>query len=160
MTMSIPARGAGGAWLRGLSWLMLGGWIGAWVLFAFVIAPTAFRVLPSTRIAGELIGPVLTTLHLYGAVAGVALAALAWGLSRTGVCLWLPLAMSVLCLVSQYGVTSRIEQIRPLVFGPGGSPELAARFQLLHQLSMGIYTAVGLAAFLLVAIHARADSAR
>jgi len=158
--MSIPARGTGGTWLRGLSWLLLGGWIGAWVLFAFVIAPTAFRVLPSTQVAGLLIGPVLTTLHLYGALAGVALAALAWGLSRTGVYLWLPLSMSALCLMSQYGVTSRIEEIRPLVFGPEGSPELAARFQLLHQLSMGIYTAVGLAAFVLLALHARADTAR
>ena len=158
--MSTSARGAAGTWLRGLSWLLLGGWIGAWVLFAFVIAPTAFRVLPSTQVAGLLIGPVLTTLHLYGVLAGVALAALAWGLSRTGVCLWLPLSMSALCLVSQYGVTSRIEEIRPLVFGPEGSQELAARFQLLHQLSMGIYTAVGLAAFLLLALHARADSAR
>jgi hypothetical protein len=160
MTNSITSRGAGEVWLRAISWLLLGGWIGAWVLFAFVVAPTAFRVLPSTQIAGQLIGPVLTTLHLYAAVAGVALAGLAWGLSRTGVCLWLPLAMSALCLVSQFGVTGHIEAIRPLVFGPQGSPEFAARFQLLHQLSMGIYTVVGLAAFLLVALHARADSDR
>jgi hypothetical protein len=160
MTMAPPARGADAVWLRALSWLLLGGWIGAWVLFAFVVAPTAFRVLPSTQIAGQLIGPVLTTLHLYGAAAGVTLSCLAWGLSRTGVRVWLPLAMSALCLVSQFGVTSRIEAIRPLVFGPQGGPEFAARFQLLHQLSMGIYTAVGLAAFVLVALQARADSAR
>jgi len=158
--MHTPARGAGGLWLRAISWLLLGGWIGAWVFFAFVVAPTAFRVLPSTQIAGQLIGPVLATLHLSGAAAGVALAALAWGLSRTGVCIWLPLAMSALCLVSHFGVTAQIEAIRPLAFGPEGSPEMAARFQLLHQLSMGIYTAVGLAGFLLVALYARADSAR
>jgi hypothetical protein len=85
---------------------------------------------------------------------------MAWGLSRTGVRLWLPLVMSALCLVSELAVTSRIEASRPLVFGPQGSPEFAARFQLLHQLSMGIYTVVGLAAFLLVALQARADSAR
>ena len=158
--MRTPPRGAGGLWLRAISWGLLGGWIGAWLFFAFVVAPTAFRVLPSTQIAGQLIGPVLATLHLYGAAAGVALAALAWGLSRTGVCLWLPLAMSALCLVSHFGVTAQIEAIRPLAFGPEGSPGMAARFHLLHQLSMGIYTAVGLAGFLLVALHARADSAR
>lgn len=157
MTHSIPLRAAGDVWLRAISWLLLGGWIGAWVLFAFVVAPTAFRVLPSTQIAGQLIGPVLATLHLYGAGAGVTLSASAWGLSRTGICLWLPLAMSALCLVSQFGVTSQIEAIRPLVFGPQGSPEFAARFQLLHQLSMGIYTVVGLAGFLLVALNARAE---
>ena len=160
MTMHGLARGAAGPWLGALWWLLLGGWIGAWVFFAFAVAPTAFRVLPSTQIAGLLIGPVLATLHLSGAAAGVALAALAWGLSRTGAFLWLPLAMSALCLVSHFGVTAQIEAIRPLAFGPEGSPEMAARFQLLHRLSMGIYTSVGLAGFLLVALHARKDAAR
>jgi hypothetical protein len=158
--MQRSVRGVGGVWLRALSWLLLGGWLGAWVLFAFVVAPTAFRVLPSTRIAGQLIAPVLGSLHLYGAGAGVALAALAWGLTRRGWCLWLPLAMSALCAVSHFGVTAQIEAIRPLAFGPAGSPELAARFQLLHRISMGIYTVVGLAGFLLVALHARADAGR
>ena len=129
-------------------------------LDAFVVAPTAFRVLPSTQIAGQLIGPVLAALHLYGAAAGIALAALAWGLARTGWCVWIPLGMGALCAVSHFGVTAQIEAIRPLAFGPGGSPELAARFQLLHQVSMGIYTAVGLAGFVLVALHARADAGR
>ena len=158
--MHIAARGVGAVWLRALSWLVLGGWLGAWVLFAFVIAPTAFRVLPSTEIAGHLIAPVLATLHLYGVVAGLALAALAWGLARTGWCVWLALSMSALCAVSHFGVTAQIEAIRPLVFGPQGSPEVAARFQLLHRISMGIYTCVGLAGFLLVALHARADADR
>lgn len=157
--MSNPRRRDAGAWLRGTSWLLLGGWVGAWMLFAFVVAPTAFRVLPSTRMAGQLVGPVLGALHLYGAVAGVVLALAAWGLTRTGPCLWLPLAMSALCLASHFGVTAQIEAIRPLTFGPEGSPEMAARFQLLHRLSMGIYTAVGLSGLLLVALHARADAA-
>ena len=146
------------AWPRAALWLLLAGWLGAWVLFAFVVAPIAFRVLPTTRIAGQLVGPVLTALHLYGAGAGIALAALAWALSRTGAALWIPLAMAALCLVSQFGVTAQIEAIRDLAFGPSGSPEIAARFQLLHRVSMGIYTAVGVAGFALVAIHARADA--
>jgi hypothetical protein len=128
------------------------------VLFAFVVAPTAFRVLPTTQVAGQLVGPVLRALHLYGAGAGVALAALSWFLARSGPGLWIPLVMSALCLLSHFGVTTQIEAVRPLVFGPGGSPEIAARFHLLHRVSMGIYTAVGLAGFLLVAIHARADA--
>ena len=156
--MRVNQGSAGDAWLRGALWLLLGGWLGAWVLFAFVVAPTAFRALPSTQIAGRLVGPVLGALHLYGVAAGIALAAVAWAMARTGACLWIPLAMSALCLLSQFGVTAQIESIRGLAFGPGGSPEIAARFQLLHQLSMGIYTAVGLAGFLLAAIHARADA--
>jgi hypothetical protein len=152
-----PPSGALAIWLRAFLWLLLGGWLGAWIFFAFSVAPTAFRVLPSTEIAGRLVGPVLAALHLYGAGAGIALAALAWALGRSGWSTWIPLAMSTLCLVSHFGVTTRIEAIRALAFGPSGSPEMAAHFQLLHQVSMGIYTSVGLAGFLLVAIHARAD---
>ena len=150
-------REAGVAWLSAASWLVLGGWLGAWVLFAFVVAPTAFRVLPSTQVAGQLVAPVLAALHLFGAGAGVALAALAWALARTGACLWVPILMSALCLVSHFGVTAEIEAIRPFAFGSDGSSEMAARFQLLHQLSMGLYTAVGIAGFFLAALHARAD---
>ena len=152
-------NGASATSLRAALWLLLGGWLGAWALFAFVIAPNAFRVLPSTQVAGQLVAPVLTALHLYGVAAGIALAALAWALTRTGVSLWLPLAMSALCFVSHFGVTAQIEAIRPLVFGPSGTPDLAARFQRLHGISMGIYTTVGAAGLALVAIHARADAA-
>jgi hypothetical protein len=67
--------------------------------------------------------------------------------------------MGALCLGSHFGVTAQIEAIRAQVFGPSGTPELAARFQLLHGISMGIYTAVGLAGFALLAIHVRADAA-
>ena len=49
----------GAALLRGLLWLLLGTWIGSWLLFALVVAPTAFRVLPSTHVAGTLVAPVL-----------------------------------------------------------------------------------------------------
>lgn len=148
------------AWLRAAEWLLLGAWIGAWLFFALVVAPTAFRALPSTQIAGRLIGPVLATLHLTGAALGPALAALAWGLSRTGIHLWLPLAMGAICAVSHFGVTAQIEIVRPLAFGTEGSPEMAARFQLLHRISMGIYAAVGLAGLLLAALRARADARR
>ena len=56
-------------WLRATEALLLGGWFGSWALFALVIAPTAFRELPSGEIAGQLVGPVLRVLHYYGIVA-------------------------------------------------------------------------------------------
>src|SRR5262245_48888935 len=146
-------------WLRCALWTALGWWLGGWALFAFAVAPVAFSRLPSTQVAGQLVGPVLAALHLYGAAAGVALAGLAWGLARRGAALWLPLAMSGLCLVSHFGVTAEIEAIRDLVFGPGGSPEIALRFQQLHRASMAIYTVVGLGGYALVWIHAGADAA-
>jgi len=149
----------GELWLRSALWIVLGWWIGGWALFAFVVARTAFRVLPSTQIAGQLVAPVLASLHLYGAAAGIALAGLAWALARRGIAIWLPLAMSALCLVSHFGVTAQIEAIRDLAFGPEGTQEIALRFQHLHRLSMGLYTAVGLGGYALLWVHARADAA-
>ena len=83
---------------RSALWLCLAGWIGGFGLFALVVAPTAFRVLPSTEIAGTLVGPVLEALHLYGAAAGLLLALLAWRLGRGPLLCLLPLVLTVACL--------------------------------------------------------------
>lgn len=138
-------------------WLLLGGWIGSWGCFGMVVAPTAFRVLP-TETAGQLVGPVLTALHLYGVVAGIGLAALAATLGRGRLLVALPLVMAALCLFTQLWVTARIEEVRPFVFGPQGSLELATRFTRLHQLSMTIFISVSAAAIALLFLHARADA--
>ena len=144
--------------LRAALWLLLGGWVGAWLLFGLVVAPTAFRVLPSTRMAGTLVGPVLTALHLFGAVAGPLLAGIARALHRPAWTVALPALMGLTCLASQLGISAAIEGIRDLAFGPGGSPEIAARFRTLHQLSMTLFVAVGLAALALAWGHARSDA--
>lgn len=152
--------GAAGGWtsasLRAGLWLLLGGWLGAWTLFAFGVAPVAFRSLPAET-AGRIVGPVLTALHLYGAGAGVVLALLAAAMRRSRWLVVIPLIMGALCLISQFGVTAAIDRTRELAFGPAGGVEDAARFWRLHGLSMGIYTAVGLLALLLLGLHARAD---
>ena len=146
--------------LRCALWVVLGGWNGAWALFAFVVARVAFTALPTTQLAGKVVAPVLAALHLYGGAAGVALALVGWALGRGRAAVLLPLALSALCLTSHFAVTSEIEAIRDLVFGPGGSQELAARFQRLHALSMGIYTVVGVGAYALLWLHVRADAER
>jgi hypothetical protein len=146
------------ALLRGLLWLALGGWIGSWLLFALVVAPTAFRVLPSTAVAGSLVAPVLDALHLYGAAAGLALAALALALRRGVLRVALPLSMAAACLYSQFGVSAELAEIRDQVFGPGGNERLAARFAELHRLSIGIYSAVLLAALALLGLHVVDDT--
>jgi hypothetical protein len=144
--------------LRSALWLLLGGWVGAWVLFAFGVTTTAFRVLPSSAVAGNLVAPLLAGLHAYGAAAGVALALLARGLRRGLPATLLPLLLAGLCLLSHYGVTAEIDVARDAAFGPAGSLEGATRFTRLHQLSIGIFTAVGLGAIVLVLLHARADA--
>lgn len=145
---------------RTLLWLLLGGWVGSWACFGIVVAPVAFRVLPTTEVAGQLVGPVLTQLHLYGAVAGVAISGLGWLLRRGRLAVILPLLMAAACLYSQFGVSAEIAEIRDRAFGPSGSEALAARFTHLHRVSIGIYLAVSAASLLLVGLHAHADTPR
>lgn len=147
-----------GTALRTALWLTLGGWVGSWACFGLVVAPAAFSVLPTTELAGQLVGPVLGTLHLYGLVAGVALAALARAMGRGRVLVIAPLLLAALCAFSHFWVSAELAEIRPLAFGPEGSVEIATRFGALHRLSMGIYLVVSAATLALVFLHARADA--
>jgi hypothetical protein len=151
-------RALGQTALRTCLWLLLGGWFGSYLVFGAVIAPTAFAVLPSLELAGKLIAPVLTKLHLYGAFAGVALALISRPLGRGPLLVAGPIALSALCLYSHFGVSSQLAEIRELSFGPDGSAEVAARFAALHRISLAIFVGVGIAVTALIGFHARADT--
>jgi len=51
------------SFLRYLMLLSLVVWIGGLIFFAFVLAPTAFQVLPNTHLAGNMVGRALSKLH-------------------------------------------------------------------------------------------------
>lgn len=145
--------------LRCALWLLLGGWIGAWTLFATTVAPVAFTRLPSPDLAAEVVGPVLAVLHRYGIVAGVALALLA-ALGRRGALrVVLPLVLALACAVSEFGITPAIHAVRAHAFGPAADAAAAARFARLHRASTALYTAVGVGALVLAVLHARTDAA-
>jgi hypothetical protein len=144
--------------LRTCLWLVLGGWFGSYLLFGAVIAPTAFAVLPSIELAGKLIGPVLTKLHIYGAFAGIALALVSKPLGRSPLMVTAPIALSALCLYSHFGVSAQLAEIGNLSFGPDGSAETAARFAALHRISLAIFIGVGIAVTALIGFQARADA--
>ena len=57
--------------LRFLMLLSLVVWIGGLIFFAFVLAPTAFQVLPNTHLAGNVVGKSLGKLHWLAIVSGV-----------------------------------------------------------------------------------------
>jgi hypothetical protein len=143
--------------LRSALWLTLGGWVGSWAFFALVIARLAFRVLPSPEIAGHLVAPVLGILHWYGAVAGLALAAIALALGRGRVLIAVPLVLAIGCLATQLGVTPRMEALHDLAFGPAGNVAAAAEYRHLHGVSMAIFTAVLSGAIALVVLHVRRE---
>ena len=138
-------------------WFSLAGWVGGFSLFAALVAPTAFQVLPQ-ELAGRMVSPILEALHIYAAGAGLALAALAQGLGRSPLLRVLPLALAGVCLYSQFGVTSRIAEVHDLAFAPEGNPAALVLWGELHSLSMTLFTVVWAGALLLVVLHARADT--
>jgi uncharacterized membrane protein len=46
-------------------------WVGGITFFAFVVAPVAFGVLPSTHEAGLVVGGTLRVLHVMGLISGL-----------------------------------------------------------------------------------------
>src|SRR5580698_7448336 len=56
--------------LRALRLLVMVAWVGGLAFFAFVVAPVAFHVLPSTHEAGLVVGGTLRHLHWIGLVGG------------------------------------------------------------------------------------------
>ncbi len=152
-------------WLREVGlhfflWLLLGSWIGSWVTFGALVAPTAFRALPSTELAGQVVGPVISALHGYGAAAGLLLALLAWSLRRGALLVAIPLAAAAACAWSELVVTPQIAALRPLMVGPEGTPEFAARFAHLHRISVVIFLSVGVSTLVMLAAHVLADARR
>jgi uncharacterized membrane protein len=59
------------SFLRFLMVLSLVVWIGGLIFFAFVLAPTAFQVLPSTHLAGNVVGRALNKLHWIAIFSGI-----------------------------------------------------------------------------------------
>lgn len=59
------------SFLRFLMLLSLVVWIGGLIFFAFVLAPTAFQVLPTTHLAGNVVGRALSKLHWIAIISGI-----------------------------------------------------------------------------------------
>jgi hypothetical protein len=145
--------------------LLLAIWIGAALLFALVVAPAAFAVLPSRTLAGALVGRILPVIFYAGVVIGSLIVILdvlgrsaSWGRTAAG-------AVSALsCAVAQLVVGSRIERIRLSIAGPLDALALddprRIAFGKLHAISVGWLGIAMLAAVIALALAVRALPAR
>ena len=106
--------------LRFLMLLSLVVWLGGLIFFAFVLAPTAFSVLPSRHLAGTVVGRSLGALHWMGIISGVIFLTSSILYSRLTkgtphvfagrhilICL-----MLTLTLISQFGIIPRMDTLR------------------------------------------------
>src|SRR5580698_8566079 len=108
------------SFLRFLMLLSLVVWIGGLIFFAFVLAPTAFSVLPSTHLAGNVVRSALSKLHWIAIASGIVflISSLLHSRFTDGtahifaarhVLLCLMLALT---LISQFGIMPRMDTLR------------------------------------------------
>lgn len=139
-------------------------WVGGIVFFSFVVAPTAFSVLPAQEIAGAVVGRSLGTLHRIGLTCGVIfLAATFLGRFRHAGALRVLVGFMLLCAAfSQFRITPQMESIRAAVGGPIHALPLQdagrATFDRLHQTSVileGVALLAGIGAIALLSREVR-----
>ena len=134
--------------LRIVRFLTIVVWVGGLLFFAFVLAPVAFHVLPSTHEAGLVVGGTLIVLHRIGAVCGVLFLLATYTLwlnrqtqQRTATLIQIGLIALMLAITAylQRSVLPAMERDRAQV---GGDIEAAPRddparldFERLHPLS-------------------------
>jgi len=111
------------SFLRFLMLLSLVVWIGGLIFFAFVLAPTAFQVLPSTHLAGNVVGRALVKLHWIGIVSGVVflISSLAYSRLSDGAAHIFTMRHVLICvmlaltLISQFVIIPRMDTLRAQV---------------------------------------------
>jgi Domain of unknown function (DUF4149) len=145
------------AFTRTALWISLGGWVGSWAFFAFVVSRVAFRVLPGD-VAGDLAGMLLAVLHWGGAGMALVAAVAAAALGRRGWLVWLPIGLAILCAGSELILAPEIAAVRPSTLGAAATEETSRRFGLLHGISLGLFLAIHAITIVLVLAHARLDA--
>ncbi|MGH9773433.1 MAG: DUF4149 domain-containing protein [Candidatus Acidiferrales bacterium] len=124
----------------------LGTWLGGIIFFSFVVAPAAFGTLVSRDRAGSLVSVALGRLHLLGIIAGIIFLLATIVLEKSPGALLRPAALAVfamviLTVISQQGVTPRMQALRNAmgsVAATGADDVRRVEFGRLHGVSVGL----------------------
>jgi uncharacterized membrane protein len=139
--------------LRFLMLLSLVVWIGGLIFFAFVLAPTAFQVLPNTHLAGNVVGRALGKLHWIAIIAGVVflITSLLYSYLTQGTAHIFAMRHILICLMlaltlfSQFWIIPRMDTLRASVGDfanvPLNNPQ-RVQFDALHVWSTRVEGAV------------------
>jgi hypothetical protein len=157
------------SFLRYLMLLSLIVWIGGLIFFP-VVAQTAFSVVPSRHLAGQVVGRSLGTLHWMGLISGVVFLAssLLYGKLSGGAAHVfaarhvLIVLMLALTLTSQFGIIPRMDALRASIGEidsvPPNNPA-RMQFDALHVWSTRVEGGVLLLGLVVVYLTASALSA-
>src|SRR5260370_19951414 len=149
--------------LRTIEFLCLGLWLGSDVFLSFVVAPGAFRILPSRDQAGAMVGFALGRMHLLGVICGIVVLLARLARTRTfgsfvtqvALCVVLMIALTV---ASQVGVSPRMAVLRVQMGSIQATAEnspLLAGFGRLHRISVSLESGVLLAGFSAMSLMVR-----
>ena len=153
------------SFLRFVMLLSLVVWIGGLIFFAFVLAPTAFQVLPNTHLAGNVVGRALGKLHWIAIVSSIVflLSSLLYSRITQGTAHVfaarhvLVVMMLGLTLISQFGIIPRMDALRAQVGDLAAVPvdnPARVQFDALHVWSTrveGLVLLLGLVVVYLIA---------
>ena len=153
------------SFLRFLMLLSLVVWVGGLIFFAFVLAPTAFQVLPNTHLAGNVVGKSLGKLHWLAIISAIVflISSLLYSRVNEGTAHIFALRhvliilMLGLTLFSQFWIIPRMDTLRAQVGDFAAIPlnnHLRVQFDALHVWSTRLEAAVLLLG--LVAVYATA----
>jgi len=152
--------------LRFLMLLSLVCWIGGLIFFAFVLAPTAFSVLPTTHLAGSVVGRTLSKLHWIAIFSGIVflISSLLYNRFTDGTANVFAVRHVLLCLmlaltlVSQFGIIPRMDTLRSSLgevsSAPVDNPD-RVQFDALHLWSTRVEGAVLLLGLIVVYLTAQ-----
>lgn len=159
------------SFLRFLMLLSLVAWIGGLIFFAFVVAPTAFSVLPNTHLAGNVVRSALSKLHWIAIFSGIIFLISSLFLSRIidgtphlfALRNVLAGLMLLLTLISQFGIMPRMDKLRAVVsdFSSVATDNpIRMQFDALHVWSTRVEGVVLLLGLVVVYLTAGAFSRR
>jgi hypothetical protein len=159
------------SFLRYVMLLCLILWLGGLIFFAFVVAPTAFSVLPTRHLAGNVVARSINGLHWIGIVAGIVylFSSTLYARFTTGtVHLFaarnvIIVLMLLLTLISQFGVIPRMDALRASIGEIDSVPPdnpVRMQFDALHVWSTRIEGGVLLLGFVAAYLTANAFTQR
>jgi uncharacterized membrane protein len=156
--------------LRFLMLLSLITWIGGLIFFAFVLAPTAFQVLPNTHLAGNVVGRALGKLHWLAIISGIVFlgCSLLYSYLTNGTAHFFAARHILICLMlaltllSQFWIIPRMDTLRASVADFSAVPldnPARVQFDSLHVWSTRVEGAVLLLGLIAVYLTASALAA-
>ncbi len=137
-----------GLWIA----MVLAGWFGAGVFFTIAVAPAIFSLAREPGAAGAAIASLLTALHIGGACLFLSAAAAALVARRSRAFRFGLIALAGLCLLSHFGVSRPLAELRERN-SASRTAEEAARFRNLHRISVGFFGVIAVGSLTLLVVN-------